>query len=144
MREIGSLVHRLIIRPEAAASGGMLAVFVFFSATSPLFLTRESVISITNIVSELGIVGVGVTLLMIGGQFDLSVGSVIGVASYAAVYLANDCHLPASLAFVTALVFAAGLGAINGTIVVTTGINSFIVTLGTMMIYRGLLVGVTG
>jgi simple sugar transport system permease protein len=134
----------LLLRPEAAAAGGTLAVFAVFSFASNLFLTKESFISISSVVSELGIVSVGVTLLMIGGQFDLSIGAVIGLSSFVATRLSADLNVPPVEAFAAALVFAALMGAINGAIVVITGLHSFIVTLGTMMIYRGLLTAWTG
>jgi len=133
-------IRKFLLRPEATALGGLLTVFIYFSIRSPeLFLTTDSFISVSKIVAELGIVSIGVTLLMIGGQFDLSIGSVIGVSSFAAVYLANDLGLHPVAAFAAAMAFAALLGAVNGLIVVTTGLHSFIVTLGTMMIYRGML-----
>lgn len=136
---IGEGLRRVLLRPEAAAAGGTLAIFIGFSLASDLFLTHLTFVSITNVVAELGIVSIGITLLMIGGQFDLSIGSVIGLSSYAAVHLANQWGFPPVAAFVGAVLFATLLGTINGLIVVTTRLHSFIVTLGTMMIYRGLL-----
>lgn len=132
-------IRRLLLRPETTAVCGAFALFVFFSVFSDFFLTRQSFISICNVVAELGIVSVGVTLLMIGGQFDLSIGPVIGLTSFVAVFLTNNLHLPSPVGFACALVFAVLLGAVNGLIVVRTGLHSFIVTLGTMMIFRGLL-----
>jgi simple sugar transport system permease protein len=79
---------------------------------------------------------IGVAMLMISGEFDLSVGSILGVASYVfALTLLQG--VPAVLAMVIALVVSALLGLINGLIVVKTRIPSFIATLGTMLAYRG-------
>lgn len=119
-------------------------MFVGFSLATPLFLTKESFISITNLVAELGIMAVGVTLLLICGHIDLSVGAVLGVTSFIVVFVSQDLGLPVSVAFVAALATAMLLGLINGLLVVRTGIHSFIITLGTMMVYRGLLAAVTG
>ena len=63
-------------------------LFCIFTALSPeLFPTKLTYISITSFAAELGIVSIGVTLLMIGGHFDLSVGAVLGLTSYVATEL---------------------------------------------------------
>jgi simple sugar transport system permease protein len=119
-------------------------VFIGFSLASPLFLTKETFISITNLVAELGILSVGVTLLMISGHIDLSVGAVLGITSYVVAYLSNQLGLPTGVAMIGAILFAVFLGLINGMLVVKTGLHSFIVTLGTMLVYRGLLTAWSG
>ncbi len=120
-----------------------LFVFVVFSLWSPYFLTLESVAATLVLAAELGIVAMGVTLLMIAGEFDLSVGSVLGVSSLLVPWLAVH-GVPLALAIPAALLTAAGIGLINGLAVVTTRIPSFIVTLGGLMWWRGVLYVVTG
>jgi simple sugar transport system permease protein len=137
-------VRSALLRAETAAVAGSILVLIGFSLASPLFLEKQTFISVTNLVAELGIVSVGVTLLMIGGYIDLSVGAVIGISSYVAVFLTDTAGLPPALAFLGALLFSMLLGLINGLIVVRTGLSSFIVTLGTMNVYRGLLTAWTG
>ena len=134
----------LLLRAETASIAGSLIIFIGFTIASPLFLTKESFISITNLVAELGILAVGVTLLMIGGHIDLSIGAVLGITSYVVVYLSDTVGLPTGVAMLGALAFAMVLGLINGLLVVKTGLHSFIVTLGTMLIYRGLLTAWSG
>lgn len=136
-------LRAILLRAETAAAAACLVVLIGFSVASPLFLTKESFISITNLVAELGIVAIGVTLLMIGGHIDLSIGAVIGISSYMAVYF-SSIGLPPVLAFACALGFAGVLGLVNGFLVVRTGLSSFIVTLGTMNVFRGLLTAWTG
>jgi simple sugar transport system permease protein len=136
--------RRIFLRPEAAAAAGFIVVFVGFSLGSNLFLDKATFVSITNITAELGIVAIGMTLLMIGGHFDLSIGAVLGITSYIVVTLMNNFGFPPVFAFLGALVFACVLGLINGLVVVKTGLNAFIVTLGTMYIYRGLLTAWSG
>lgn len=141
-----SVSHRLrsvLLRAETAAAAACLIILIGFSIASPLFLTKESFISVTNLVAELGIISIGVTLLMIGGHIDLSIGAVVGISSYMAVYL-TTLGLPPAIAFAGALAFSALLGLINGLLVVRTGLSSFIVTLGTMNVFRGLLTAWTG
>jgi simple sugar transport system permease protein len=137
-------LRSLLLRAETASIAGALFVFVGFSLASPLFLTKESFISITNVVAELGILAVGVTILMISGHIDLSVGAVLGISSYIVVYLGQSLGVPTGVAFIGALLFAMSLGLVNGLLVIKTGLHSFIVTLGTMLIYRGLLTAWSG
>jgi simple sugar transport system permease protein len=141
---MGEAVRRVLLRPEAASIAAAIVLFVVFSLISPLFATRETFVSILSVAAELGIVGVGVTLLMIGGHFDLSVGAVIGLSSFVVSYFVNDLGAPPAVAFGSAFLVSIGLGAINGLLVVRTGLHSFVITLGTYFVYRGLLVGWTG
>ena len=90
-----------------------------------------------TIASIKGIFAVGVAVLMISGEFDLSVGSTLAVAGYIfALTLENG--MSAGLALLLALIVSALLGFINGLIVTKARIPSFIATLGTMMAYRGI------
>jgi len=136
-------LRSMLLRAETAAAAACIIILIGFSIASPLFLTKESFISITNLVAELGIVAIGVTLLMIGGHIDLSIGAVVGISSYMAVYF-TSIGLPPAVAFAGALGVACLLGLINGLLVVRTGLSSFIVTLGTMNVFRGLLTAWTG
>ena len=131
--------RRLLLRPEAAAVAGTMLLLVGFNLTSPLFLTAQTFQSITSMAAELGIEAIGVTLLMIGGHFDLSIGATLGASSYLAVWLINDVNVAPFLAFALALLAGAGFGLVNGLIVTRTHLHSFVVTLGTSLIFRGLL-----
>jgi simple sugar transport system permease protein len=141
---LGERVRRILLRPEPAALAAFVILTVIFSLGSPIFLTTETFVSIMSTASELGIVAVGMTLLMIGGHFDLSVGAVLGLSSWFVVTLMNDYGVPAPLAFAAALVMAGCMGLVNGVILVKARINSFVVTLGTMLVYRGTLIALTG
>jgi simple sugar transport system permease protein len=141
----GEAVRRFMLRPEATALAAVVILYIVFTALSPqLFPTKLTYISLMAVASELGIVSIGVTLLMIGGHFDLSVGAVLGLSSYVAVELMRDYGVPPVLAAPVAVLIGAGLGAINGTLVVRFRIHSFVVTLGTMLIWRGVLIALTG
>src|SRR5690606_23189641 len=118
---------------------------VVFSLLAPsLFPTRLTYISVMAVAAELGIISVGVTLLMIGGHFDLSVGAVLGLTSYVCVVLMRDFGLSPVSGGLIAVAVGACLGAINGYVVVRFRIHSFVVTLGTMLIWRGVLIALTG
>lgn len=119
------------------AAVNLLLVLVFFGLLAPNFLTPLALSNILTFASLAGLVVVGVALLMIAGEFDLSVGSNLAVGGFSFAVLLN-AGVPALPAFVLALLFCALLGLINGTVVVFTGIPSFIATLGTMLAYRGI------
>jgi simple sugar transport system permease protein len=141
----GETARRLFLRPEATALAAAVVLFVIFTILSPqLFPTKLTYISVMSVAAELGIVSVGVTLLMIGGHFDLSVGAVLGLSSYVAVVLMRDYAAPPILAAPAAVITGAALGAINGALVIRFRIHSFVVTLGTMLIWRGVLIALTG
>jgi simple sugar transport system permease protein len=144
MATTGERLRKLLLRPEPAALAAFLILTVIFSIGSPIFLTTETFVSVMSVASELGIVAIGMTLLMIGGHFDLSVGAVLGLSSWFVITLMNQYGVPAPLAFAAALVLAGFLGFINGFIVIKARINAFVVTLGTMLVYRGCLVALTG
>lgn len=129
--------------PEFGALAGTVIVFIGFSFAATRFLSVDSLANILTVAAELGIVSAGVTFLMISGEFDLSVGSVLGVAAmiFALTARAGWPHIAGVL---LALLASAGIGLINGVITVRTSIPSFITTLGTMMFWRGILLAVTG
>jgi simple sugar transport system permease protein len=141
----GEAGRRFLLRPEATALAAVVVLFIVFTTLSPdLFPTKLTYISLMSVAAELGIVSIGVTLLMIGGHFDLSVGAVLGLTSYVAVVLMRDYGMPPIVAAPAAVLVGAVLGAINGAIVVRFRIHSFVVTLGTMLIWRGVLIALTG
>lgn len=133
----------LVERPEAGALAAAIALFAFFSVWADRFLTVDSMASTLAIAAELGIVAMAVTLLMIAGEFDLSVGSVLGISSVLVPYSMVEYDVPAGLAVVLGLGIAVAIGALNGILVVTLRIPSFIVTLGALMFWRGIIAVIT-
>ena len=136
--------------PSAGAIIGFIAIFLSFTMATDLFLEPSSVASFLSNVATKGIIAIGVTYLMISGEFDLSVGSILGVTALsfmqfmtlgAPVFGVMDPIPAAALAIFVALV----LGAINGVLLITTRIPSFIVTLGTLLAFRAItLVAIAG
>jgi simple sugar transport system permease protein len=134
------LFRRLLKRPELASLGGLAAAFALFSILRPdLFLTHDNGVNVASLAAQYGIVAVGVTLLMIAGHFDLSVGTIVGLTGWAMFYFGNVLGLPPILTIVCALAVGTLLGALNGVIQVRTGLPSFIITLATSLVYRGIL-----
>lgn len=130
--------------PEASALIGFLIVFLFFSTTSSLFLQLETASTILITQATTGIAAVGITMLMISGEFDLSVGSILAVSSLFFLALVA-LNVPAPLAAIVGVLTGMGLGLINGLLLVWTRIPSFIVTLGTLQAFRAIaLTGIRG
>lgn len=124
--------------PEAGALIGFLAVIIFFSIfATQNFLSLDSLASILTSQATSGIVAVGVAFLMISGEFDLSVGSILGVTSLVFLSLIMS-NVPAVLAAIVAILAGGFMGLINGLILVWSRIPSFIVTLGTLQAYRSI------
>lgn len=116
----------------------LIVVFILFSLFVPNFLTMRSMSGIVNAATLTAIITIGVTLLMITGEFDLSVGASQAVGAFLFATYSADGGNPIWAMFV-ALLATSLMGALNGLLVVRTGIPSFIVTLGTLYIYRGAL-----
>ena len=136
-------VDRLIRFKEIGALAGLAIVMIIFTILSDKFFTWANLVGVFTITSELGIIAIGVCFLMISGEFDLSVGSVFAIAPMIGALL-GQTGIPLFLAFFVGLFVAAVIGYINGVLVCKTGIPSFIVTLGSMMFFRGVLLAVSG
>jgi simple sugar transport system permease protein len=140
-----SPLRRLLVRPEMGAIAGSIAVWVFFAlvAGKSGFLSLPGTATYLQVAAELGIVAVAVALLMIAGEFDLSVGSTLGATGMIVTVLGAQYHWSVWLAMLLALIFAVVVGFLNGYLVLRTGLPSFIVTLGTLYILRGATIGST-
>jgi len=128
--------------PEFGVILAFLILFIFFSIFSSKFLTLRNITGILTIVSELGIMAIGVAFLMIAGEFDLSVSSVYALSGFLFVTLANSFNSP--VAFIITLAIAAFIGFCNGMITLRAHIPSFITTLGMLLFLRGSLLAITG
>jgi simple sugar transport system permease protein len=136
---------RFLSRPETGAVAGALIILAFFSivAGDKGFLAPGGIKTWLEVSAQLGIIGLGATLLMIGGQFDLSVGSMIAAAGMLFLLPVVEFGWPVWLALLVVIALAGAVGLVNGTIVNRTGLPSFIVTLAFLFILRGLTLGIT-
>ncbi|MEP3670920.1 MAG: ABC transporter permease, partial [Roseibium sp.] len=138
VKEMSSL-RRALIRPELGGICGTIAVFTFFllfAHDSGMF-NSQGVLNWSTVSAQFMIIAVGACLLMIAGEFDLSVGSMIGFAGMMIAIFSVTLGWPVWLAILVAFVLCLAIGALNGVIVVRTGLPSFIVTLATLFILRG-------
>jgi simple sugar transport system permease protein len=128
----------VIESPIAGPLITLLVVFILFSLFVPSFLTVRSISGIVNAATLTGTITIGITLLMIAGEFDLSVGPMMAMGAFLYGLNSVEGGNPV-LALVLALLVPGVMGAINGVIVNRTGIPSFITTLSTLFIYRGIV-----
>lgn len=137
------LMTRMMRRPELGAIAGLILIAGFFMVTaSESMFTLSGIITFLSPAAQLGILAIGAALLMIGGEFDLSVGSMVAFAGLIFGTALTVYGLDLWLSIIVTFVFAAAFGALNGQIVLRTGLPSFIVTLAFLFIFRGLtLVG---
>lgn len=126
-------------RPELPALAAVLVVWVIFALAAGIpFAGAQGATAFLHAAAPLGILAVPVALLMIAGEFDLSIGSVIGLCGMTTMLLVMQLAWPLWAALAASAVLAAFIGWINGWVVVRSGIPSFLVTLATLFIARGL------
>jgi simple sugar transport system permease protein len=144
VRDVGTL-RSVLGRPELAAVAGSLLVFLFFAAVASDngFLSTAGTASYLEVAAQVGIVGVPVALLMIAGEFDLSVGSMVGAAGMIIAITTSEFTWPLWAGILAAFAVAALVGLFNGYVVVKTGLPSFIVTLGMLFALRGATIGLS-
>lgn len=134
-------------------AGNIIIVFVAVQAVCVLagllwpqsfpYMQTRSIQALLVAVSPLTIMAAGVGVLMISGEFDLSVGSTFALAPYVMAVLVNAWGVPAPLAIAAALALGAAIGALNGVVTLKARIPSFIATLGAMMFWRGTLLALS-
>jgi simple sugar transport system permease protein len=138
-----STLRSWLTRPELAAVGGAILVFLFFAITASDsgFLSQTGTASYLEVAAQVGIVGVPVALLMIAGEFDLSVGSMVAAAGMIIAITVEEYLWPLWAGILAAFAVAALIGLFNGYVVVKTGLPSFIVTLGMLFALSGATIG---
>ena len=150
-----NVLQQALSRPSTGAIIATIIAFLFF--TWPLwecvadaqacnangFLTPRGISNWLEVGAQVGILAAAVTLLMIAGEFDLSIGSMIGAAGMVLALGIAEFGLDPWLAAIVAFAFALAIGAFNGWLVTRTGLPSFIVTLGMLFLLRGVTIGIT-
>ena len=138
-----SLLTKAMRRPELGALAGLALVTIFFISTADASMfTLAGVMNILTPAAQLGILAIAAALLMIGGEFDLSIGSMVAFAGLIFGSFLMLTGWPLLVAIAATFAVAALLGGLNGQIVIRTRLPSFIVTLAFLFILRGLsLVG---
>jgi ribose/xylose/arabinose/galactoside ABC-type transport system permease subunit len=120
----------------------LIALVIAISIAVPVFLSPRNIRNVLQQVSTLGILSMGITVLMISGGIDLSVGSSISTVAVIAGTMLK-AGLPAELAIVAGLALGCAIGCLNGTLAAFTRAHPFILTLGTMTIFQGVAIIIT-
>lgn len=120
----------------------IVALLIGLSLASDSFFTARNLLNILNQSAPLAIIACALTLVIIGGGFDLSTGAIFGVASVSAGWLA--VNVDPYLAIAAGPLIGLLLGAVNGVIITGFGVHSFLVTLATSLVYRGIAILITG
>lgn len=144
LREV-SFLSRQLNKPELGAISGAVLVFVFFGFTAggTGMFAPDGIMNWSTVSAQLGLIAIGACLLMIAGEFDLSIGSMIGFAGIMIAVPSVYWDWPVWLSILFAFAGAVSIGFINGYIVVKTGLPSFIVSLAFLFILRGLTIGLS-
>ena len=137
------------VRPEQIRELSLLLLIVvaviLFGSLISNYYTSRTFNRIAASVTIITIVAVGQTLVVLTRNIDLSVGSIVGCTAYfAGTLLARDNSFNPLLAVLIAIAMGSGMGALNGLLVAWARVPSIIVTLGTLAIFRGLLVDLSG
>ncbi|MEJ6079732.1 ABC transporter permease [Vibrio sp. 1-Bac 57] len=137
-----SSFRQALIRPELGGICGTILVFLFFllTASDSGMFSAAGVMNWSIVSSQFIIIAVGACLLMIAGEFDLSVGSMIGFSGMSIALLSVVFGLPMWVAIIATFILCMGIGALSGWLVIKTGLPSFIVTLAFLFILRGLTI----
>jgi simple sugar transport system permease protein len=131
------LVGRALARPSLPALVGLVVVLVFFGLQTPELLSPGGLASVLDPAALLGIGGVAVALLLIAGQFDLSIGVTAVATSLVTALLIDRAGWNTWAALLVSLTAALVVGLVNGFLVVNTGLPSFLVTLATFLVLQG-------
>lgn len=137
-RRAASVAQVLLARPGAGIFVFLVVIAIVLGLTTSQFLTGGNVYVIVNQAVFVLIPTFGMTLVIIAGGLDLSVGSVLGLTGGVAAYLISH-GTPLALAFVAAILCGAAIGAINGLVVTRLGVPDFVATLAMLGVARGVL-----
>lgn len=112
-------------------------IVIILSIVSPVFLKPVNLVNIVRQTVEIGVMAIGMSFLIIAAEMDLSVGSIFGASAMLGALLFKNEVNP-TLVFIVMLLAGAAIGLVNGTLVAKAKMPAFIVTLGTMQIFRSI------
>lgn len=139
---IKSLFGKMDVRAYTMI-GAVVLIWLFFGVLNDTFFTARNLSNLFTQMSVTAILAIGMVLVIVAGHIDLSIGSIVGLTGGIAAILSNWMGLPTGVVLIGTLVAGAVLGLLQGWLVAYRAIPAFIVTLGGMMVFRGILLGVT-
>lgn len=127
---------------EAVLLGVLVLTFLVMSRLSPHFLTPQNLLELPRFFAEVGLIALAMTLVILTGGIDLSVGSIVGLSAVVLGVL-HQGGIALPLAALAALLVGLGAGLVNGFLVTRVGIPPLITTLATMAVFRGIALGIS-
>jgi D-xylose transport system permease protein len=115
----------------------IVVVVVFHILTDGIFISSRNIPLLLRQAAVTAIVAAGVCLVMVSGQIDLSIGSSVGLCGILAAWMVKEQGMPVGTAIVLTIVAGVVMGGLQGTISAALGVPSFIVTLGGLLVFRG-------
>jgi simple sugar transport system permease protein len=126
-------------RREASVLLVAIALMLYFYSQQDIFFEHNNLVNIAQATAPTAILGVGIVLLLINGEIDLSAGMVAAIVPFLFFFAVTDYSIPAIPALIVSLVIAAGFGFVNGFVVTYFRVPSFVATLGTFFAIRGIM-----
>ncbi|MEW9306093.1 ABC transporter permease [Labrys neptuniae] len=133
----------LLLRHEAILALLLVVVLVFLAQSSDRFLTVDNLLNQARLMTEIGLIALAMTFVIVTGGIDLSVGSIVGVVAIVLGVLWQNLGLPLPVAIVLALALGTLCGVVNGLIITRFKVPPLIATLATLALYRGLAEGIS-
>jgi ribose/xylose/arabinose/galactoside ABC-type transport system permease subunit len=137
-----AVLRRIKFSREVVLLGVLIVLMIAMSLLSPLFFTVGNLLNTSRFFVEVGLMALGMTLIIITGGIDLSVGSNLALVSVA-VGFSYAAGLPLPLAIVVGLVVGLAAGLFNGLFITLLDLHPLVVTLGTFALFQGLAYGLT-
>lgn len=129
---------------ELGVLAPLVVAVVVFSVLNPSFLSRGNIVAMLTGMSFIGIIAVAQTLLLIAGEFDLSVGSNASLSAIVAAWSMVNAHVPTVVGILIGILVGAGVGLVNAIVVLRFRIPAFIATIGMLYVAQGLSYVVSG
>jgi simple sugar transport system permease protein len=136
LRGVGEALAR---RREASVALVAIGLMVYFQVSRPVFLTHDNLVNVAQAAAPGAIVAVGIVLLLVSGEIDLSVGMVFALAPFLLRYAVDFYGVPVIPAILLALLISAGIGFVNGVVTIKLRVPSFVTTLGTFYFLEGVV-----
>ena len=140
---VGRRFRKVINQPETGPLALLVGAIITFTLLNATFASMLNVGNLLAFTPELGMIALAMTLLMTAGEFDLSVGSVFGFAPVVMWFVFNEGIAPLEVGFLIALGMAVLIGLVNGLFTTRLRIPSFLVTLGMLLVVRGVALLIT-
>lgn len=133
-----SIWSRIFRTREIGVLAALFVLCMVMSFASPYFMKTQNLFNVLRGMSTIGIMAIGMTMVIVSGGIDLSVGSLAAVSAMLTARLMTYHNVPPWISFVCGMLMGLLLGTVNGTIITRLKVNPFITTLGMMSVARGL------